>query len=149
MKRLLVPLIAVAFLAVAAPANAVWKGEVCKDFAGPDGSGGVHARACLVVDDHDFEDQIRAGLLLTSPGTGRVEFHVSYLKLVKNGLGDVKNAGPFTTTISSGDPRFFVTTWQNNPNGTYHGRARIWACWPTLGGNCGSVVVWNSGNASY
>jgi hypothetical protein len=151
MRRLLVMLAAVMIALVAAPATAVWKGQVCKDFRGPDGDGGVHLFTCLVVDDHDFEDQIRAlSYNNANAGNGPAEVHVSYLHLVKNNVGTVKNTGSFINIVNDGAPETFSTTWLNNPNGTFHSRIRMWVCWPSLAGDpCGSVVIWNSGNASY
>lgn len=153
MKKLLVALAAtVAVLGLAVPAQAIHKGTICKVFKGPDGDvKGAHLSACISVDDHDFEDQIRAILVATNGGNESVTLHVSYLKLIRYST-DIRTTGSFVYTLPAGfgAAHAFATTWVNSPSGEYHSRIRMWVCWPERAGDpCGSIVTWNSGDAIY
>jgi hypothetical protein len=140
----------VALLLGASPAWAIWKGQVCRSFPGPDGGLGVHIQACLNIDDHDFEPKIRALVEFSNPGTGRADIHVSYMKLIKDGVGTIRDTGPFRVLAYPNSVGDYVTTYVNNPHGTYHSRIRMWVCWPTLAGDpCGSITVWNSADVRY
>lgn len=150
--RTLVRAFVIALMTVAlaaAPAGAVHKGRVCKTFSGPDGAGGAELSVCLVVDDHDFEDQIRAMAVFSNPGTKTAEIHVSYLKLIR-GSTDVRVTSSFVEALPRQEQFALATLWLNNPDGTFHSRLRMWVCWPQFAGDpCGGVVVWNSGNVTY
>lgn len=153
MRRYAVLLVAtLALVGIATPAGAVWKGQVCKVFDGPDGPGQDRFRlqACAQVDDHDFEDKIRGYFYWANGGTDRVEVHVSYARLIRNG-NTVREVGPYTFIEQPDNTSVFdATTYYNNPSGIFWTRIRMWVCWPTAAGNpCGGVVIWNSGDVGY
>lgn len=136
-------------LLLATPAGAVHKGGVTKNFPSPDGTGGANLNVTLVVDDHDFEDQIRGMAVYSNSGTQDAIVHVSYVKLIK-GTQDIRVTSSFVDRIPANQSAAFATLWLNNPSGTFHSRTRMWVCWPEQPGDpCGSAVAWNSNNVSY
>ena len=145
MKKLLVALLALMFL-LPAPAFAIHKGAVVQEFPGPDGPGGAHLWAKLVIDDHDFQPQIRAMLVFSNPGDRIARVHVSYLKLVRFST-DVRNTGSFIVDVPAHETLAVAGTYVFNPNGTYHSRTRLWVCFS--GFACGNVKVWNSQDVRY
>lgn len=146
-------LIAVA-IAWSSVALAAHYGTVCKHFNGPDGPKYVQqAKVCATIDDHDFEDKIRAWVGYHNAGTQRVTVHVSYIQLLHLRSGRVWMANvvnSFTYTVAPDSDLHVATPWRAHPTGTYYTRTRMWVCWPDLRGKpCGSAVAWNSRQMGY
>lgn len=136
-------------LVLATPADAIHKGRVCKTFPSADGAGGAHLTACLVVNDHDFQDQIQAMIVLTNSGSQDVRVHVSYLRLIK-GSTTIRDTGPFQITVPDHQAVEPAGGWVVNPNGTFHSRIRMWPEWIEQPGDpTGSILAWNSGSVTY
>jgi hypothetical protein len=144
-------LVLVALVSSAPPAMALHHGTRCQGHAGPDGDGGANVRICIMVNEHDFQWKIQPLFKIENNGTKPVTVHMSFLKLIKDGVTHYVSDTD-VRTVSAGVTVWLTPDyWKIEPRGgPWYSRTREWVCWPSFAGDpCGSVLVWNSGSVTF